>query len=403
MDPLKTMKRFLMILFVLCLAAGFAFSEEGASDYIRSDDALLEPAQQSAAVQGGEESNEAAMKMEDAVLLSTEDSLYEAKLGTLQEEAEAIQKEIEFWTEARKKADERKEEAAKLLPEGVRPITWEPSPDHLIIESDEAKALYERIVAGDYPTLEELEANPVVAQIDSLSAYYIALYGSTLDIDSDYRRQIRGTIRDNFLKIGSARTERVDEETGKHHYVYDGPLKSEYKMVLVLGLPASGKSTFIVDPLSEEIGGFILDCDVIKEMIPEFQFSNGAGADAVHMESMEIMNRSMDAFLTGDMKGTNVILPLVSSDLDDLMNTYIKPFEEAGYTVKAMFREADPGDAAARVVMRELATGRIIRSAIAFSFGTKPEEVFHQLEEMVSESGEPYVDKVEEEELVPAA
>ena len=80
----------------------------------------------------------------------------------------------------------------------------------------------------------------------------------------------------------------------------------------------------------------------------------------------------------------------------------IRPFEAAGYTVKAVFREAKPNEAAARVVMRELRTGRIIKSSVAFSFGDKPEQVYNQLTEMVSEKGEPYVDPVEEE-LAPAA
>ena len=35
---------------------------------------------------------------------------------------------------------------------------------------------------------------------------------------------------------------------------------------------------------------FILDCDVIKEMIPEFIESHGGAADAVHFESMLIMD-----------------------------------------------------------------------------------------------------------------
>ncbi len=43
------------------------------------------------------------------------------------------------------------------LPEGVRPVTWEVSPDHLMIETEEARALYEQITAGDYPTMEELK------------------------------------------------------------------------------------------------------------------------------------------------------------------------------------------------------------------------------------------------------
>lgn len=294
----------------------------------------------------------------------------------------------------------RQQAAGLLLKEGVVPVTWEPSADHLIIESEEARELYTRIVNGDYPSMEELEAHPVVAQIDRLSEYYTDLYGYTIEIPG--RETLREEIRKEFLAIGSARTESIDLASGRHNYVYDGPLKAEWRMTLVLGLPASGKSTMIVDPLSEETGAFILDCDVIKELIPEFRESHGCAADAVHLESMAIMNEAVNEFLQGSLKGTNVILPIVSSDLNELMENYIRPFEEAGYTVKAVFREAKPNEAAARVVMRELRTGRIIKSSVAFSFGDKPEQVYNQLAEMVSEKGEPYVDPVEEE-LAPAA
>ena len=130
-------------------------------------------------------------------------------------------------------------EEARLpeLPEGVRPVTWEVTPEHLMIETDEARALYERIVAGDYPSVEELKAHPVVAQLDALSAYYKALYGNTLDIDTPERDQLRREKKEWFLARGSARTESIDGN-GRHKYVYDGELKKEYRMELVLGLPA---------------------------------------------------------------------------------------------------------------------------------------------------------------------
>ena len=286
------------------------------------------------------------------------------------------------------------------LPEGVVPVTWEPSAEHLIIGTEEARALYERIVAEDYPTMEELTASPVVAQIDALSAYYIAMYGNTLEIDTPERAALREDVKAQYLATGSARTASIDEN-GKHHYVYDGPLQQGFQMELVLGLPASGKSTFVTDPDSEAMGAFILDCDMVKELLPEFQETFGCAADAVHFESFYIMDQAMQEFLTGDLKGTNVILPIVATDLNELMETYIRPFEEAGYRVKVKFCHAEPNESAARVIMRSLSTGRIIRSFVAFGFGYAPEEVYNELSTMINSYGEPY--GYEEEELAPAA
>jgi len=300
-------------------------------------------------------------------------------------------------TESTAQADD----PASLLPEGVAPVTWEVSADHLMIEGEEARALYERIVANDYPTMEELKADPVVAQLDALSAYYKALYGNTAEIDTPERDALRKEIMTWFLTLGSARTDHLDDN-GYPVYVYGGPLKSEYQFELVLGLPASGKSSRIVDPDSEAMGAFILDPDVIKAELPEYKESHGAGADAIHFEGMNIFNEAIKAFTEGDMKGVNAILPIVSSDLDDLMETYIRPFEAAGYNVKVKFKDAEPNEAAARVVMRELRGGQLINSAVAFSFGYGPEEVYNELASMINSNGEPYGYDVEEA-LAPAA
>jgi len=294
-------------------------------------------------------------------------------------------------------------ETAKVLPElpeGVVPVTWEVSREHLMIETDEARALYERIRAEDYPSMEELKADPVVAQLDALAGYYKVLYGNTAEIDTPERDQLRQETVQWFLTLGSARTESIDQN-GRHHYVYDGPLQKGYQMELVLGLPASGKSTKVADPDSEAMGAFILDPDVIKAELPEYKESHGAGADAVHFEGMQLFGQAIEAFLSGDMKGTNVILPIVGTDLEELMNEYIKPFEDAGYNVKARFVPALENEAAARVVMRELGGGQLINSAVAFNFGEGPEKVYNELAGMINAQGEPY--GYEEEELVPAA
>lgn len=281
------------------------------------------------------------------------------------------------------------EETEKAETSDVVPVTWEPSADHLTIEGDEAKELYTRIKAGDYPTLDELKADPTVAKLDALSAYYKELYGNTADIDTPERKQLREEIKSDFLSLGSARTESVDEN-GKAHYVYDGELKSEYKMELVLGLPASGKSTRVTDPDSEEMGAFIMDCDVIKAMLPEYKESYGCAADAVHFEGYTMMQETIKEFTEGDLKGTNIILPVVSSDFDDLMENTIKPFEDADYDVRVKFCPAEPNESAARVVARELEGGQLINSTVVFSFGMKPQEVYEKLAPMTNAKGETY-------------
>ncbi len=293
------------------------------------------------------------------------------------------------WGEHKKAEREKAKEAGVSLPDGVEPVTWEPSGYELIIKGAEAKNLYTGIKAGNYPEVEELRASNVTAQIDSLSTYYKGVYGNTANINTPEREELREHICDKFLSAGSARTQYVDS-TGKHKYVYDGPLDKDYEMELVLGLPASGKSTRVTDPDSETMHAFILDCDEVKELIPEFQETYGAAADAVHFESFNIMNDAMKEFTEGSLKGTNVIIPIVAGDFDELMNDYIKPFEDAGYNVRAKFVDCEVNASVSRNIMRELETGRVINSAVVFSFGSKPEEVFDKLAPMLNSNGIPY-------------
>ncbi|MCR5510415.1 MAG: zeta toxin family protein [Lachnospiraceae bacterium] len=298
---------------------------------------------------------------------------------------------FEYASNTHKKATEAKAaEAGVSLPDGVEPITWEPSGADLIIKSSEARALYTQAKAGNYPDLETLKNSDVIKQIDALSTYYIGVYGKTSDIDTPERQQLRESILAKFLSTGSARTRSIDFATRRHNYAYDGPLDKDYEMELVLGLPASGKSTRVTDPDSEAMHAFILDCDEIKELIPEYRETYGAAADAVHFESMELMESALKEFTEGSRKGTNVIIPLVAGDFDDLMNNYIKPFEAAGYNVTAKFVDCEPNVSVARNIMRELETGRIINSAVVLSFEYKPREVYDRLAPMINSKGVPY-------------
>ena len=291
-------------------------------------------------------------------------------------------------------------EGADDAAEAVVPVTWEPSPEHPMIDTDEARALYARIAAGDYLTMEELKANRVVAQLDALSAYYKGLYGNTAEIDTPERDAMRREVLEQFLTLGSAR--KVTEADGTTYFVTDGELKREFRFELVLGLSGAGKSTTIVNPDSEEMGAFILDPDTIKEMLPEYRESHGAAADSIHFEGMAIMKEAMQAFLSGDMNGVNVILPIVATDLDELMEEYIRPFEAAGYHVNVKLCPAVVNEAMSRVIMRTLGGGQLINTTVLFSFGSQPEEVYYELAPMLNPDGVPYGD-IPEEELLPAA
>ena len=63
-----------------------------------------------------------------------------------------------------------------------------------------------------------------------------------------------------------------------------------------------------------------------------------------------------------------------------------------------VFRDAKVNEAAARVVMRELAGGQLIRSNVAFNFGDGPEKVYLELKDRINAQGEPYGEAEEDGE-----
>lgn len=83
----------------------------------------------------------------------------------------------------------------------------------------------------------------------------------------------------------------------------NGAEKKERKAFIVIGLPASGKSSAVAEPLAQKYGALIIDSDEAKERLPEF--TDGLLADAVHEESSDIAERvRSNAIENGD----NIVL-----------------------------------------------------------------------------------------------
>lgn len=265
----------------------------------------------------------------------------------------------------------------------------QPSSDRLAVGGREARELYDNIKSGKYLEIDDLLSHPVVRKLDAISQAYDRKYGVTADINTPERKEIRKKIREEFLKMGSAR--KTKDENGREKYVFDGPLKKEFKATVVIGLPASGKSTSIANPQSEKNGAFVFDSDIIKESIPEFQESFGGAANAVHKESGLIQENAFDEFLSGSLKGTNMMIPIIGSNYDKLMDEWIKLLEDAGYDVDVQYKDADSVESANRNIARELDSGRIIPSRIVLGYGDKPKKVFEMLKGKKNKKGKHFV------------
>ncbi len=130
-------------------------------------------------------------------------------------------------------------------------------------------------------------------------------------------------------------------------------IRSERQAVILIGPPASGKST-IANPLARDLGAAIVDVDEAKKLIPEY--GRGEGANAVHSESVEITEGVLEEVLAA---GDNIVLPKVGGKLTSIQTT-IATLKHEGYTVRLVEVVAPAEVAIARMVGRARATGRVI-------------------------------------------
>ena len=155
--------------------------------------------------------------------------------------------------------------------------------------------------------------------------------------------------------------------------VYNGDVKKERIAHIVIGLPAAGKSSVLVNPLSESYAARVVDCDMAKAMLPEYD--GGIGANAVHLESKDISDEVLKNSL---QNGENIVYPIVGASYNKLLGT-IASIKDKGYTVYLHLNELPNGKAIGRALMRYFQTGRFISPDLIKECGNKPTAVFEKI------------------------
>ncbi len=155
--------------------------------------------------------------------------------------------------------------------------------------------------------------------------------------------------------------------------MYNGGVKKGKRLDIVIGLPASGKSSAIVNPLSEFYQSVVIDSDIIKQKLPEYQ--DGWGSSLVHEESSLINAELLDVSLAD---GNNIVLPIVGSKVGSV-EKYIAQAKRYGYSVNLHLNELPGGKAVGRLLKRYFDKGRFIDPTFVAGYGNKPAEVYELL------------------------
>lgn len=136
--------------------------------------------------------------------------------------------------------------------------------------------------------------------------------------------------------------------------VYDGAVAQGKRLDIVIGPPAAGKSSALVNPISQKYQSRVLDSDMVKERLPEYQ--GGLNSGYLHTESRYIWEQiKHEAMANGD----NIVLPVVGHSIDGIL-TDAANFKNQGYTVNVHYLELDGSKAMGRALNRFLEDGRYI-------------------------------------------
>ena len=219
-------------------------------------------------------------------------------------------------------------------------------------QGDNADGHMEWIAAHRFQYDESKSMEENIQRAESLAQEYLDKFGTTDRINTPERQALRRKIADDLYGNGAA--------------------KKEGKVWLVLGVPASGKST-ISDPLVEREGAVLIDSDEAKKILPEF--SNGLLASAVHEESSEIATNVMErAIINRD----NIVWPLVGKTRSSIEEK-IRKFKNAGYGVNLVYVDLPIEKAIERTKARFRETGRLVSPHYLESVGLKPRENYDKI------------------------
>lgn len=154
------------------------------------------------------------------------------------------------------------------------------------------------------------------------------------------------------------------------------PVQSDRKAIILLGLPASGKST-VAQKMSEKMGAFIVDSDFAKRKFPEIAFPNGAAW--THAESNDVVFKDPAGPYSACLGlGHNMIIPKIGSSPKSILE--LKDYlESLQFSVSLGLVWLEPKKAMQRAIGRYQSSKRYIPLHVIEGYGDKPIYVFNEL------------------------
>ena len=138
-----------------------------------------------------------------------------------------------------------------------------------------------------------------------------------------------------------------------HLIDYSGTISHGKKLIILIGLPASGKST-VANIISAREEARVLDNDEYKKMFKEYR--DGCGSSLVHDESQDVEKAILKKAMAA---GENIVLPKVGGS-PNKMAAVVEQAKAAGYTVSVQYVDLAWNKSLSRMLSRFQQTKRLL-------------------------------------------
>lgn len=208
--------------------------------------------------------------------------------------------------------------------------------------SEDLQNVLHRLEKGEYVPIEDIESTPELKLARS------CINNSIATDKLSGREELQEHVLEELQKSGSA----VIDSNGRVQY--NGNVSNNARLDIIIGLPGAGKSSAIVNIISNEFHSQIIDNDEAKKLIPEY--NNGWGASVVHKEAQNISERQLQISL---LKGENIVLPKVGANPEKL-NRIIESAKALSYEINVHYVELEREKALGRMLSRFVEEGRFL-------------------------------------------
>lgn len=185
--------------------------------------------------------------------------------------------------------------------------------------------------------------------------YYSQLLDDIKSLESDFVVKYGVPAPDSTL-IQDEGYLKIQREITRSEIEKGDKLSKEKKLMIVMGLPAAGKSSSLANFLQQGRNAYLADSDDIKKILNEKHNGTGLKNNIIHSES-KLINQAIIKVLM--KRGVNLVLPVVGDNVESVMK-YARAAKAEGYSIELYNNSVEKEIALRRAMIRQVLEHRFM-------------------------------------------